>query len=66
MDKDKVIYRVTIDGQHDVTITRTASGAFIVQYGVMRKLYRDVWRAVAEAESCAIHALTCAGYTDEV
>jgi len=56
----RLVLSVSIPGQPDITITDYFT-CFIVQYGEQRSSCPTIMHAIAEYESCVVHALTCAG-----
>lgn len=61
--KEIDVYTVVIPGQHRIRVTQQGEW-YTVRYGHSTKNFSNLLLAVAEAESCTVHALTCNGELD--
>lgn len=58
------VLRTKVPDSYDVVIQcHIDSDTYTVSYGALRYRVSTLAEAVAEAESCAKHALTCAGWS---
>ena len=57
-----IIAKTEIEGQHPVTLEEVRKGIYRVTYGAHLSTYNSAYAALAEQESCVVHALTCAGF----
>lgn len=64
MDKSSIILRVTVPGQCAVVVQKHGKRTFSVTYGLQVKTFPSLMLAIAEYESCVVHALTCNGQFD--
>lgn len=64
MTTQRIILKVSIPEQHDVTLYVDRTGRYKVSYGQQVTGFGTMMQAIAEYESCVVHALTCNGEMD--
>lgn len=57
-----ILAKTEIEGQHPVILEEVRKGIYRVTYGAQVGTYNSAYAALAEHESCVVHALTCAGF----
>lgn len=63
MNTTKVVLKVVVLGQHDVIVRHhMPNDTYTVTYGAEHKRFPSLMQALAEYESCVVHAVTCAGF----
>lgn len=59
------ILRTTVPGQHEVIVQQIGVSYYRVIYGKEVTTFSSLMAAIAEAESCVVHAVACNGLFDE-
>lgn len=60
----KPLIRTEIEGHHPVELRKVSPRVWTVSYGKHIKRFHSFMQALAEHESCVLHAAECAGMDD--